>query len=132
MKDELEQQLFKDYPHTFRNHSYLAVGDGWYDLVKQIAEKVEPFAEGWWRSKNPEPPVPEGEEYVLLPKFTVQVKEKFGGLRFYTVHGLPDEVIDFMLEKEAESFKTCEVCGKPGERRGNGWVKALCDEHAKE
>jgi len=24
------------------------------------------------------------------------------------------------------SFKTCELCGKPGSRRGDGWVRTLC------
>ena len=30
---------------------------------------------------------------------------------------------------EAWADKTCEMCGKPGEKRGGGWIKTLCDEH---
>ena len=32
----------------------------------------------------------------------------------------------------AMSTRTCEVCGAPGESRNIGWVKTLCDTHAKE
>jgi len=30
---------------------------------------------------------------------------------------------------QQESFRTCEVCGQPGELRENGLIKTLCDEH---
>ena len=56
-----------------------------------------------------------------------QVKEKWGGLRFY-VGGAPEEVLDMIEFAEKESFKICEQCGKPGEPRGGSWVKTLCDE----
>ena len=57
-----------------------------------------------------------------------QIKEKFGGLRFYYNGG--DEVIDNMVDSaEMTADKTCEMCGKPGEKRGGGWIKTLCDEH---
>lgn len=58
-----------------------------------------------------------------------QVKEKFGGLRFY-VDGASDELYELIRAAEARSFETCEVCGKPGERRRGGWIKTLCDDHA--
>jgi hypothetical protein len=58
-----------------------------------------------------------------------QVKEKFGGLRFYFSGG--DERIDGMvLMAEAIAERTCEVCGKPGRPREGGWIRTLCDEHA--
>ena len=58
-----------------------------------------------------------------------QVKEKFGGLRFYYDGG--DDAIDGMV-RMAESWaaNTCETCGKPGSVRGGGWIVTLCDEHA--
>jgi hypothetical protein len=59
-----------------------------------------------------------------------QVKEKFGGLRFYYNGG--DDYIDGMV-RMAESWaaNTCEVCGKPGKLRGGGWLYTACDEHTK-
>lgn len=60
-----------------------------------------------------------------------QVKEKFGTLRFYTFGG--DEVIFGMIRlAESMSSVTCETCGAPGKRRGNGWIYTSCDAHSKE
>jgi hypothetical protein len=58
-----------------------------------------------------------------------QVKEKFGGLRFY-VDAAPMEVYDVIDECERLSYEICEKCGKPGKPRGGGWVLTLCDECA--
>lgn len=60
-----------------------------------------------------------------------QIKEKFGGLRFYYDGG--DERISGM-EAMAESWAahTCETCGNKGERRSGGWVRTLCDVHEAE
>jgi len=56
-----------------------------------------------------------------------QIKEKYGGLRFYV--GISDETtLDAINDVEQESYKVCEVCGKPGELRDGGWYKTLCDE----
>ena len=59
-----------------------------------------------------------------------QVKEKFGTLRFYYDGG--DDVVRGLVQMaEALSEVTCEVCGSPGKRRGDRWVRTLCDEHDK-
>ncbi len=60
-----------------------------------------------------------------------QVKEKFGGLRFY-VHGATEKHWNYITFAESMSYHTCEVCGKPGEYYTDGWHTVLCDEHAKE
>lgn len=59
-----------------------------------------------------------------------QVKEKFGGLRFY-VSGASDGLRELIREAEGLSFETCEVCGQPGEPRRGGGIKTLCDAHAR-
>jgi hypothetical protein len=56
-----------------------------------------------------------------------QIKEKFGGLRFYMTHAT-DKMYDLINEAERKSYTTCEVCGAPGEERGGGWIRTLCDE----
>ena len=60
-----------------------------------------------------------------------QIKEKFGGLRFY--YGGGDEHISGM-ETMAEIWagRTCEKCGERGERRHGGWIRTLCDKHEAE
>lgn len=60
----------------------------------------------------------------------VQVKEKFGGLRFYYDGG--DKYINGLSAMaESMSYVTCETCGKPGKPSRGGWIQTLCEEHAK-
>ena len=58
-----------------------------------------------------------------------QVKEKFGGLRFYIGYG-SEEVYKRIRQAEKESEETCIRCGSPGKLRteGRGWILTLCDE----
>lgn len=77
----------------------------------------------------------ENKKFREVPKkvhqvVAVQVKEKFGGLRFYT-NGTDDVVRGMISMAETMSFRTCEVCGNPGKVRHGGWITTLCDEHAK-
>lgn len=60
-----------------------------------------------------------------------QVKEKFGGLRFY-VDGGTEEMHNYINFAEAMSVHVCEICGAPGKTDGAGWVKTLCEKHHKE
>jgi len=64
-------------------------------------------------------------------KETTQVKEKFGGLRFYINAG-SDEIHERIIQAEKESYKVCEKCGEDGEIRTDiGWYSTLCDTHYK-
>ena len=85
------------------------VGPGWYTLVNRLIDDL--FGLGW-----------DGELH--------QIKEKFGGLRFY-IGAASDEVFDRILDAENESYKTCEQCGQPGKLRGDGWMYTACDEHTR-
>ena len=69
----------------------------------------------------------------LDPDYRIeQVKEKFGGLRYYitTSEGCTntDSMYAIIDTIELLSFRICEDCGRPGEERGNGWIRTLCDE----
>lgn len=60
----------------------------------------------------------------------VQVKEKFGTLRFYYDGG--DEYIHGLASMaEWVSSVTCEECGERGKLRGSGWVYTACDKHTR-
>lgn len=97
----------------------------WRDAT--ISANVGP---GW------EPLVDELHAYVLTiwPDIVVeQVKEKFGGLRYYFA-AVPDgnmRINAIFQRYEARSFETCEWCGAPAETKPNkrGWLKTLCPEH---
>jgi len=58
-----------------------------------------------------------------------QVKEKFGGLRFY-VDNADKDYRALVSKIEGLSYSICENCGKLGETssRGRGWIKTQCKE----
>lgn len=73
-----------------------------------------------------------------------QVKEKFGGLRFYWLVKEPEDIREGLTEDEQkiyyamqarideaedESLRTCEICGEPGRPQGKSWTRTSCDQH---
>lgn len=60
-----------------------------------------------------------------------QIKEKFGGLRFY-YHGGDDHIAGMVALAESWADRTCEKCGNKGSRRSGGWIRNLCDIHEAE
>lgn len=71
--------------------------------------------------------IPEKVNWVHIE----QIKEKFGGLRFYYYGG--DAHISGMVRMaEIWAGRTCEKCGDKGERRSGGWIRTLCDTHEQE
>lgn len=57
-----------------------------------------------------------------------QIKEKFGGLRFY-YQGGDDHISGMVTMAEVWAHRTCETCGNKGEQRSGGWIRTLCDHH---
>ena len=92
-----------------------AVGDGWYKLIYELVHeiRVNDLKKGDWVTK------------------ATQVKEKFGGLRFY-VTGTSDKNWALIRTAEGKSFATCEVTGSEVEVGSwkNGWVQTLCRKEA--
>ena len=89
---------------------YFGVGEGWFPIIKSMIEELIEI--GW-------------------DKRTTQVKEKFGGLRFY-LESYPEGAADIVIKYEKMSYTLCETCGNPGKLRKGSWLFTLCDEHAKE
>ncbi|MHA1839910.1 MAG: hypothetical protein ACTSYO_08170 [Candidatus Ranarchaeia archaeon] len=91
----------------------ISIDDGWFDIIYRLSSKIEQYNQV----------LPEAERI-----FVVQIKEKFGGLRFYT-NGAPKLICNFISEAEAEAVKICEYCGAPAPSgpRGDHWRKTLCD-----
>src|ERR1041385_1882792 len=143
MNKASQGELFKEFSQFFKNKDNhqislmgfgFCVGDGWTPLIKSllhfIDSKYERFnqvvennnrliSEGkdlekdyhWifeYFKENPSNPF-EGFEVV-------QVKQKFGGLRFYT-NNCPGSIHDVISFAEQLSYTICEDCGAPGEIR---------------
>lgn len=123
MRSELEAKFFNRFdffhPEKPRTETLMCFGfecgDGWFGLIWDLCEEIDKML----KANNVE-----GFEVI-------QVKEKLGGLRFYCNNSTKE--IDQAINKaEEKSYTICEVCGKPGKLRNDGWLSTLCAEHAKE
>ena len=100
-----------------------------------------------WRDKLAKNYPSSAKITALDPKGFVraqQVKEKFGGLRFYYRINIDDadqaealykKIHKLVEEAEAKSYETCEKCGKPGstehpKKDQFSWIEVLCDDCA--
>lgn len=85
-------------------------GNGWFDLLWKLCEDIDKL-------------LCEPNDFEVF-----QVKEKFGGLRFY-VGNATEEIFDRIEQAEAESYKTCEHCGsKDGVTSEGSWITTLCEK----
>lgn len=72
------------------------------------------------------------DAYISSHPRASQVKEKFGGLRFYMT-GVTDEINNLIEAAEELSLQTCEQCGQPGSNSAvNGWYRTTCESCLKE
>lgn len=127
MSPELDRKLVAKYPELYRDR-YKSMkqtamcwgfdcGDGWFGIIDQLSADITNYC----IAHNCDIPI------------ATQVKEKFGGLRFYlgSIHkDCFDNIYNMIDEAEKLSYKTCETCGKAGILRGGSWLQTLCDEHA--
>jgi hypothetical protein len=110
-------KLREKYKEFFGEKGYIGFDTepGWDDLLDRLFSSIrEEVAKG-----------------ASQPK-VLQIKEKFGTLRFY-IFGGNDTISELIRNAEIESACTCEVCGKKGKLCvRNGWDKTLCPIHAEE
>ena len=134
MRKELDEKLCAKYPKIFVNrHGDMKetlmcwgfeCGDGWYNIINQLCANIQHYTD--WNNENHAKGY---KQYKEVPQVVaVQVKEKFGTLRFYYDGG--DDTISGMVRMaESMSAVTCEECGSPGHQRNGGWIRTLCDKH---
>lgn len=147
MRKELDEALCAKYPEIFRDrHGDMTTtamcwgfecGDGWYNIIDAFCQLSQArITQTNAHREVCKKKVEEGMMSAdLMPEeipqvVATQVKEKYGGLRFYYNGG--DDVIDgFGMMAELMSTRTCETCGAPGKGRGKSWFYTACDEHTK-
>lgn len=115
MAEDLTEDALASIRARFLPGAYptLDIRPGWYSIVVDLDRELS--------SIDP--------DYQL-----VQVKEKFGGLRYY-VEFAPDRArpgFDALIRAaELRSERTCEVCGAEGGPAHRGsWVRTLCGADA--
>lgn len=124
MSPELEQALYDRYPRIFANCHVpprecsmgwgCMVGDGWCALLDDLCSKLQR----------------ETDQHGAPQVVAVQVKEKFGSLRFRVWEASPRQRV-WIRRAERASLRTCEVCGRPGFcRNASGCgVRTRCEQH---
>lgn len=158
MHESLDKYLCDKYPKIFSERckspqeTCMCWGfpdDGWFFLIDSLCDSIQrhidnppmvpaksfsnfikwPFVwlsrwTGWYRLQPRIHYVPK-----VIPQVVArQVKEKFGGLRFY-VSGGDDETGAMISFAERMSYSICENCGVMNEEvicTGRGWVTTLC------
>ena len=120
MRKELDELLCKRYPKIFvqRNlpmeQTYMcwgfSCGDGWFHLIDKLCRYIQLHV-----------------DRLKLPQVeAVQVKEKFGELRFYINAG-DDAIFNAIDYTTYLSVHTCEACGSMDDvGQTSGWVSTLC------
>lgn len=125
--EEFENSMTEKYPKMFsKPYGGFAVGPGWWPIIESLCHQIHHHVK-WKQEQKDKYRRGEGCPDVVV----TQIKEKFGGLRFYYDGG--DDVVDGMV-RMAESWagRSCEECGAPGKSRSGGWIQTLCDEHEAE
>lgn len=160
MRKELENQLAEKFPFMKRGKNmseqraegYIGdlygafgceCGDGWYSLLHDLCEEITAVYE---------------KAGVPIDIKPAQIKEKYGGLRYYfdfvgseqAIHAmdyagkgirykvesseLHEQINEIVSRYEEKSETVCEDCGKDGKLRNDiGWIRTLCDTcHEKE
>jgi len=126
MKVELQNELFEKYPKIFRQKDLpmqetcmcwgIETGDGWYNIIDMLCLQIE-----WHTAHN----LKKDEDSDLVQVEAVQVKEKYGTLRFY-YNGGNEFIHGLVSMAEGMSGRTCEECGAPGTQNNTGWIKTQC------
>lgn len=88
-------------------------GIGWYNVLSTLLSLIDHHFKSKYKG------VPEG--FAIT-----QIKEKFGGLRFY-IDGGDDVVYAYIQFAEYVANSTCEFCGSNvAVRKSNGWITTAC------
>ncbi len=131
-------KIFQPYEGNPGGSNWTGLPKGWIKVVDKLCGSIQDYIDTVTIFVD-NPDYVEGSEWdrddktthkkigSKIPQVTcVQMKEKFGGLRFYT-NG-HDDVIEGMIQMaQYICDNTCEVCGSE-ENLGNthGWVTVCC------
>lgn len=120
MEQELANKIINKCPTLFSDLKEIEAPDGWFKIINYASTLIE-------------------DELKIVPLelqgqiYVVQIKSKFGGLRYYLNKSTP-YINGVIALAESLSYDACEVCGSLGEGRSlGGWgTTTLCDAHFQE
>lgn len=123
--DVFAERMEKRFPAMFSGpYGGFAVGAGWWPIIEAVCSNIQAHLDHRNSLFKNYPDQHKPVEQVVID----QIKEKFGGLRFYYAGG--DETVYGMVRMaEAWAGRSCEDCGNVGKRQGTGWIRTMCDFH---
>jgi hypothetical protein len=111
--------IFETYPGNPMGINWYGLPEGWIPVVDKLCGSIQSYIDRYNRYT---------EEGPIKPQQVTctQMKEKFGGLRFYT-NGHDDIVEGMISMAEYICENTCQDCGSE-EDLGitQGWISVLC------
>ncbi len=125
MRPEQKEHLTKEY--FFLKDISIGVGSGWFSILDDLCKELLTFVPAEFK--------------------VTQIKEKFGGLRFYyelkdhnhyditysshiSYEDFRQKVNGLIAKAESLSYETCELCGDPASLdKSSFWMKSLCEFH---
>lgn len=128
MKTITLDELLKKYPKIFQDYegnpyrvNWSGVPKGWLPIIDKLCSSMQSYIDGTRRWDK------EKKEWIHPPQVTcAQMKEKFGGLRFYT-DGHNDVIEGMITMAEYLCSNTCEVCSSEEELGyTTGWITVCC------
>lgn len=130
--DEFEKRMKDKYPEMFsRPYGGFCVDKGWWPILESLCGQIDSYTK--WKNNTAEARLKDSQNTLAIPAkvpqvVVAQIKEKFGGLRFYYEGG--DDYIRGMVQMaEVWADHSCEECGAPGKSRKGSWIKTLCNQH---
>ena len=110
--------LFKKYPRVFAYMKMNAITffdckDGWFSLIEDICEKLEPLIEEFIK-----------ENYYEIYPAVSAIKEKFGILQFYMTTAT-DEMYRIIEAYSQKSQFICEICCEKGQIRSHKGISLV-------
>jgi hypothetical protein len=117
---QLRYPYFRKFGHKNGVNPYhfgFSCGDGWKGILCELISKIKGV---------------DDKNGVVTE--VIQIKEKFGGLRFYPLNGASSEVWKLIADYEEKSFGVCEFTGS----RTNvgmwvyGWMSTMSKKYAEE
>lgn len=136
-----EIELIEKYPEIFRPYegnpgyvNYLDIPRGWLPLVDLMCGVIQDYINRGKTIENPDKAG--GPNYITEPIPQVvcsQVKEKYGGLRFYTF-GHDSYVEGVIKMATLVARNTCQDCGSNDDVKTTGmhWISTQCKTCRKE
>jgi hypothetical protein len=124
--EEYVTKLHTDFPLLYENCFEISVSKGWQDIVYKLSEDLSNLMRIF------------PDQFVKC----AQVKEKFGGLRYYVDISCENEdefeeyrtrfsdaTNELITEATYKANSACDVCGKDGKICGKNWMVTRCDDH---